>query len=361
MADQHRGRVTRLNSRLIGQWRSRISAQTGSQPPAPPIQRFGPGGIDDYNPFVKLTTDQPENFGAMMYSRSLTKLSTFCAIHTPFHLERSPDLVHEQPFDSLAVAVSSLRGHITVQQGARDFAYLPGQLVFVNFAVPYRQSCDSVTDPMGIFIPIDLLGRQRHAVERPRRPVGSNTYDTLLSRAAAGFITRFATETAISDAPPPPVDTELAAVDLITAALAELNFEHHPLVDNALFVHEAALDLIERYHRDPTFSPDVIAQQLHLSLRQVYRSFEKTGESLAGLIASRRVQTACELLALDVDLSIGQIAHAAGFPSAPTFRNRFRAHYGIGPQEYRKLLAHGIIDAVTMPEQSRFTPPPRQP
>ncbi|AZG48626.1 Transcriptional activator NphR [Gordonia insulae] len=295
----------------------------------------------DYNPLVDLTVDRPADFGAMMYSRSLEKLTTYCAIHTPFRLDRTPELVRERPYDNLVVLVSTLRGHTTVQQGTRDFAYLPGQLVFVNFAVPYSHYCDSVTDPMGVIIPIDLLGRQRHTAERARRPVASHT---LLSRAAAGFVTRFAVDTAISSAPAPPVDTELAAVDLITAALAELNFENYRLEDNALFVHEAAVDLIDRHHRDPDFSPDVIASELHLSRRQVYRNFERTGESVAGLIAARRAETARELLMLNPGLAVGDVAAAAGFPSVATFRNRFRAHYGMGPREFRKLAADGAVD-----------------
>lgn len=334
-------RPNRLSTGLVAQWRSRLGSQIGARAPDPPFQRRGVDGMADYNPLVELSADEPDEFGAMMYARTLSKVTTYCALHTPLRLERTSELVRDRPYENLVVLVSSLRGHTTVRQGTRDFAYLPGQLVFVNFAVPYSHYCDSVTDPMGLIIPIDLLGRQRHTAERARRPVASHT---LLSRAAAGFVTRFAVDTAISAAPAPPLDTELAAVDLITAALAELNFDSYRLEDNALFVHEAAMDLIERHHRDPEFSPDVIAEELHLSRRQVYRNFEKAGESVAGLIAARRVETAREMLALDPDLSIGEVAVAAGFPTVATFRNRFRSHYGVGPREFRKLVEEGGVD-----------------
>lgn len=326
---------TRLTCDLVSEWTTRLEAYAGASPPTPPIGRFGADGMTQYNALVELSAADPENFGAMMYRRTLSKLTTYCAIHTPILLERTPQLVRARPYECVVVHVSSMPGHMTVRQGARYVAYLPGQLVFVNLAVPYSLYCESVIDPTGIIIPIEMLGRLRKTAELTERTGASST---LLARAAAGFVTRFAADTALSSAPAPPVDTELAAVDLIAAALAELNVERYRLEDNTLFVHEAALDLIERHHRDPDFSPDVIAEELHVSRRQIYRHFENAGQSVAGLIAARRARSARELLEANPALSISEVAAACGFPSVATFRNRFRQHYGIGPRDYRKSV-----------------------
>ncbi|MDL9937705.1 helix-turn-helix domain-containing protein [Gordonia sp. ABSL1-1] len=330
----------RLTPDLVNQWRGRLGARVGGQAGDPHMRWSGVDGMATYNPLVELSADRPAEFGAMMYTRTLTKCSTYSTLHTPFRLERTPALVRERPYDHLIVLVNTLRGYSAVQQGPQKHTYRPGQLVFVNLAVPYRHHCDAVSDPVGMVIPLDLLGRQRHVAERARRPVGS---DTVLSRAAAAFVTRFAIDTAIAGRPAPPVDTELAAIDLITAALAEVQSDsRHRLADDSLFIQEAARDLIERHHRDPDFAPDTVAAHLHVSRRQIYRNFEKAGESLAALIASRRAETARELLISQPGLSIAEIAQAAGFPGAATFRNRFRAQYGVGPREYRKLVQAGM-------------------
>lgn len=144
---------------------------------------------------------------------------------------------------------------------------------------------------------------------------------------------------------------------MIRAALGELDYRRYHLPDNPLFVREAAIDLINRNHRDPAFTPDTIARSLHISRRQLYRHFENADESVSDVIASQRLQTACSFLTNRPDLTLAQVAAMSGFPSAATFRNRFRARYGVGPREYRSGSEAGR-PRVPTDDEARYVPSP---
>ncbi|GAA0799849.1 GlxA family transcriptional regulator [Spirilliplanes yamanashiensis] len=77
------------------------------------------------------------------------------------------------------------------------------------------------------------------------------------------------------------------------------------------------------------------AAQAHMSPRTLERRFRaETGDSLAGWIARRRVERARVLLE-DSELTVTQVAHAAGFGSTEALRRHFLTHTGTTPRAYR--------------------------
>jgi AraC family transcriptional regulator, transcriptional activator FtrA len=82
-------------------------------------------------------------------------------------------------------------------------------------------------------------------------------------------------------------------------------------------------------------TPDDVAARAHMSPRTLVRRFRaETGESLTTWIARRRVERARALLE-DSDLSVSQVAHAAGFGSTESLRRHFAVHTGTSPRAYR--------------------------
>ncbi|WP_158228071.1 GlxA family transcriptional regulator [Pseudonocardia sp. MH-G8] len=78
-----------------------------------------------------------------------------------------------------------------------------------------------------------------------------------------------------------------------------------------------------------------IATRASISPRTLERRFRaETGDSVAGWIARRRVERARELLE-DSDLSVTQVAHAAGFGSTQSLRRHFLTETGTSPRNYR--------------------------
>ncbi|MBM7368068.1 helix-turn-helix domain-containing protein [Gordonia hydrophobica] len=329
--------ATRLSPRAVAEWEARLGVANSPTRTRP--KRFtGQAGSVAYTPKLDVHVAEPEHFHAMRFAAGLSSIVTYCALQPAVTLERTAERVASDPSDTLLVSVSGMRGQSLVSQGGREFAYGPGDLVFISDAAPYRVVSSAVSDPAGMRIPFSRLGKHRHVAERLQRPVAANTP---LARAASVFVRRFAAETSALNTAPGAV-SEQAAVDLIVAVLSELDGVPSAMEDNALFVQEATRDLIERHHRDATFTPDSIAEHLHLSRRQLYRYFENCENSIAGQIADRRLQSAHEVLVGNASASISSVALSSGFPTVATFRNRFKARYGVGPVEYRD---HGSVSS----------------
>jgi transcriptional regulator GlxA family with amidase domain len=88
-------------------------------------------------------------------------------------------------------------------------------------------------------------------------------------------------------------------------------------------------------HLDTPLDADVLSRQANMSRRSFDRRFrEATGTSVTQWLLHQRVLRAQRLLE-NTDLSIDEIARAAGMPTAITLRPHFRRVVGVSPQRYR--------------------------
>jgi AraC-like DNA-binding protein len=86
-------------------------------------------------------------------------------------------------------------------------------------------------------------------------------------------------------------------------------------------------------------SPATLAAEHHISVRQMHRLFEPTGESVMQYIKRRRLEGFAHDL-VDPDLrhrKISELAAAWGMPDAAMLSKHFRSAYGVPPREYRKI------------------------
>jgi AraC-like DNA-binding protein len=95
---------------------------------------------------------------------------------------------------------------------------------------------------------------------------------------------------------------------------------------------------------DPMLTPAVIAAQLNVSLRQLYRAFNGT-ESPAARIRRRRLDRAAELLAArSPQPQVEWVAQECGFASAEYFSRAFRREFGISPRAYRSAHRDAAVN-----------------
>lgn len=112
---------------------------------------------------------------------------------------------------------------------------------------------------------------------------------------------------------------------------------------------EKAMTLIRQRAHDPNFSVATVAEELHLSLRQLYRSFAGY-VSPTELISRRRTAAAVALMLADPEMPVGAITVAAGFSNPTTLRDHLHRYTGMGPRQLRLIIrTHG-------PHHLRFTP-----
>jgi len=169
-----------------------------------------------------------------------------------------------------------------------------------------------------------------------------------LVRAVTTFLRRLAHADSGADAAS--AAAQSAAVNLVKAVLAQEIYRTHRLDDANRTVRARALALIEQRFRDPKFAAPQLSAELHVSRRQMYRHFSAAGESLADLIAKRRLEEVRSVLRAQPGKRLDEVARAAGFASTSAMRNRFRGAYGITPAEFRSARiddagTNGVLSA----------------
>ena len=132
-----------------------------------------------------------------------------------------------------------------------------------------------------------------------------------------------------------------AALDLLTVALTGRLDRHGELPTD---VSQRALVLrvrafIEDRLGDPELTPAAVARAHHVSLRSLYKLFEREQTGVAGLIRERRLER-CRRDLLDPslgDVPVSAIAARWGLTNPAHFSRAFRAAYGASPVEHRRL------------------------
>uniref|UniRef100_UPI003D8C48C8 AraC family transcriptional regulator n=1 Tax=Gordonia sp. B7-2 TaxID=3420932 RepID=UPI003D8C48C8 len=296
------------------------------------VRSRGRNGIEQYADLVELDAADPDDFEQLVYWRPLSKLFAFCLLQTPVRTRRTTSRIRDYPSDFFICAVQTL-GSTTGTANGCEFAARAGQITVTDSRLPYDLTTHGTSDAIGLWVPTELLGSDiaAGATTEPLTP------DTVLTRACASLVVRLARDAVIGGADVD-LDTEFAAIEVIRAMIEQTKSADDVAPSNPLFVRAAVSDLIERNFRDPAFNAASVAALLHMSRRQLYRSLQGEDFSLAELIVTRRLEWARSLLTQPGQVRLEGIAHAAGFRSVATLRNRFRARYGMTPDEYRHAL-----------------------
>lgn len=112
---------------------------------------------------------------------------------------------------------------------------------------------------------------------------------------------------------------------------------------------EKAITLIHQRSHDPRFGVVALADEMHISIRQLYRYFAGHA-SPAELIARRRIASAVALLLAEPNTSIAELARAAGFADPTTMRDNLHRYAGMGARQLRSAMR------VCAPRLLRVTP-----
>ncbi|MGV9824988.1 MULTISPECIES: helix-turn-helix domain-containing protein [unclassified Gordonia (in: high G+C Gram-positive bacteria)] len=324
-----------LTPQIVADWRRRIgSSMTPGPNPTRHFHRVGDRGVANYIPALQVTPYGDTPFEEYVYWRPLSVILVHALLRTPCTTSRTPSVVDEFPSDFLLVNTYSMPGNSLVRQDGVDHFFNNQQhLAMADNRAVYDQTSFTVNDPVGIWIPTELLANELPEGSSALPPVVS---DSPLARATAAFIRGFACEAAVRGMDVD-METELAAVDLVRNVIRQQDLRSLRSGDNAVFVREASRRLVEQHFRDPDFTADSIARHLHLSRRQLYRQLAGFGLSPAAMIADRRLRRAARLLSGPDQLSLERVAEASGFATVATLRNRFKAQFGMTPDQYRRV------------------------
>jgi len=257
---------------------------------------------------------------------------------TPHIHRRLTSQIHaaDAAFCQVAVLTS---GAARLDQDGRTAELGPGDLVVYENSRPFTWTFTRPWRACVLSIPSDTvrLSTRERTTMSARRLSGSDG----LSGVVARFVrdaTRHASDTSARDA-----DNLLGqAADLAVTLLAS---ESNSELPDARHRNTMTLvkDFIATHLRDPALTPEAIANEAHISTRQLHKLFEGEHHTVALYVRDLRLRLAHRELIdpANVSLSVATLAHRCGFGDISGFGRAFKAAYGVTPGEVHRPHVNG--------------------
>ncbi len=126
-----------------------------------------------------------------------------------------------------------------------------------------------------------------------------------------------------------------ALFEALERACANLTAHIGAADDSASLLVARALDVIGDRHADRSFSVELLADELGVTVPYLSRVFkEYRGETISDYVWSLRLAHAKEMLG-GSSVTVQDIAHATGYTDVSAFIRRFRKETGLSPGKYR--------------------------
>jgi AraC-like DNA-binding protein len=228
------------------------------------------------------------------------------------------------------------RGKAVLTQDGREAALSPGDFVLYDADRPYTLGFADHLRMLILVFPHGLLGLPAEGIARLTATTMPGTQPGL-----ASLIPSFLSQVAgLTDSVDGTAAVRLSGnvMDLLTTVLAERLGQPQMPSDSAhraLMLHITAF--IEAHLGDPGLSPQLVADALHISVRQLHKVFHQTGTTVGGWIRQRRMEH-CGRDLRDphlADRPVAAIGARWGYPDPAHFSRVFKSAYGTGPRDYR--------------------------
>jgi AraC-like DNA-binding protein len=221
------------------------------------------------------------------------------------------------------------RGRCRQEHVGRTVDMCSGDFSLCTVAAPYR---------------FELTEHEFLVVEMPRPAIEERVrgLDDLLGRRIAGstpgtrmlhnFFLSLWQQGDLSEADPH-WQRDVADVMLDLVGLAVRGAEMS--LTGPLAQRERARRLVEANLCDPDFGGTQLAAELGVSIRAVQNLFAAMGTTPNGYILSRRLARASEMLTINPDATVTEIAFELGFSESSYFTRCFRQRFGTTPSKWR--------------------------
>ncbi|MBA1203227.1 transcriptional regulator FeaR [Pseudomonas capeferrum] len=261
-------------------------------------------------------------YGALRFSQ----VDSRCArlVRTPREVKRSE--VHKY------FAVFQVEGTARMAQESLREVIEPGDVILIDSARPSQFEFGHGSRQVSLILPHDRV----HQLMRfapldicrkipAQSPVARLAQQMLLSSTQLESVSLAESEAVID-----------ALVSLMRPALS--GSDNNP--DPHERILRKALQLIETNIADENLCPEMIARDIGVSMRGLYRVFAKNGLVVAQYIKNRRLDICAEVLrSPQSNLKLSALGFAWGFSNSSYFTTAFKQRFGLSPGEYRKRYA----------------------
>lgn len=296
------------------------------------IRLDGQMGMMQLSNFGAMSAHDPSAFEAALLRRSIGATMLYSTLETPHTV--SYDRGTPGGEDIVIMGMSNQGGQrLRTAAGVQRLDV--GRMGFMSSLGSSAVEQFGVSATTGVVVPVSALPDHRQVLAR-----GADVFpDTPLTRAAGAAFARMLYEWMRDP------DQGIGAVAGTESALIALvrglfrQFPGDGETGRVAELRAEAVRIIDARHRDAQFGIDMLATELHVSRRQLFRLFSGTDETLAERLLRRRLDTAREELLAVPPQDLTTVASRSGFLDAGALRAQFARHVGVSPSAFRLSAA----------------------
>jgi AraC family transcriptional activator of tynA and feaB len=222
-------------------------------------------------------------------------------------------------------------GNAFMEQAGQAHCLRAGDMMLLDAAQPCELTYEAESSQLSLILPRDDFDRLNKSATVQ---AGTRLEGGLASaRMVQGLIHQ------VGLLPEMSVDESDAALHAVMNVVSP--FVRAPLenpVSEQKRIYRLAIQFIEDNLRAPDLHPPVVAREVGVSLRGLYRSFAEHGLVVAQYIRERRMERCVEeLVGSHRRTQIACLADMWGFNEPSHFSSAFKARYGMTPSEFRRL------------------------
>ncbi|MFK0090580.1 transcriptional regulator FeaR [Pseudomonas sp. NPDC090755] len=230
-------------------------------------------------------------------------------------------------------AVFQLQGQAAMEQDGKRAALGPGDITLIDATLPSDFTYSDNSRQLSLILP-------RHVVEHSQRFSTIRCAQRIDGRSPIAMLThRLVVEATHQDTLS--LQESEATLEAIVSLLRPVigNAEADPDVHERLF--RKTIAFIDEHIRSEELCPELLAREVGVSVRGLYRMFSKKGLVVAQYIKNRRLDFCAESLRHSAEQQkLSALGYSWGFSDASYFSTAFKARFGVSPGEYRKRYQH---------------------
>lgn len=283
-----------------------------------------------FHPVKSQTFDRHSFIGKVIPVTAPGSLSTSYITTNCSHIYRKrKDIgIDDQSFFYL---VMQQRGRARMCQGSDDEDLGVGDLILLDASQPSDFYYHGLSQQLSIILPRHVMDDVfRHKpVRSGQRIPGDLNVSRMITLLATSALSLENPEREEEQAFLEALATLLKPVACVTK-IGETPVQNHHLLRKAMVFIDATLD-------QGQISAEMVAREINVSVRTLYRLFAQTGTSLGRYVIDRRLERcAISLAESRDDRSISLIADRAGFADISHFSRAFKQKYGASPRLWRQ-------------------------
>ena len=225
-----------------------------------------------------------------------------------------------------------LQGSALMQQGDRSVTLTPGDIILIDSTRPSTFIYGDRSRQLSLVLP------RRYVEEGVGYTAALGGRHISARSPLAVLVSRLVLESSRQE------NMAKEESDAVLSAVISMLRPVMSGADSAVDIHERmfqkALQYIERNIRSESLCPDVLAREVGVSVRGLYRVFSSKGLGVGSYIRKRRLELCAESIrSACKEQKISSLAYTWGFSDASHFCNAFKGCFGVTPGEYRRRYA----------------------